>query len=149
MTLRLEFHLTETLKYFQFYISTFHFPIKTATILILFLYSSTFATAQYAHPRQNNNGITTTESASGGDKMTIAQSNNKNSFTVDFQLTDPFNKAVLVVFDISGRVIVQKEIYNKTDQVIIPSDNWPTGQYTVSLFADKKTLMTKKIAIAK
>ena len=70
-------------------------------------------------------------------------------FTIEYNLTDPFNKAVLVVFDISGRVIVQQEVYYEIDQMIIPSENWPAGQYMVSLFSDGKTIMTKKITISK
>jgi len=70
-------------------------------------------------------------------------------FTIEYSLTDPFNKAVLVVFDISGRVIVQQKVYYEIDQMIIPSENWLAGQYMVSLFSDGKTIMTKKITISK
>jgi predicted Zn-dependent protease len=81
------------------------------------------------------------------NKMLLFPNPADGYFMVDYNLTDPFNKAVLVVFDISGRVIVQLEIHNEIDQLIIPAENWPNGQYTISLFADGLTIMTKKIAI--
>ena len=70
-------------------------------------------------------------------------------FTVEYNLIDPFNKAVIVVFDISGKMVFQQEIHYDMDQVLIPSENWPSGHYTVSLFADKKTVITKKITLSK
>lgn len=70
-------------------------------------------------------------------------------FTVEYNLSNPFNKAVLVVFDISGRVIEQLEIRDENDQLIIPVDDWPSGQYTISIFVNGKTAMTKKITISK
>ena len=122
--------------------------MKTTAIFILILGLANCATAQYEHTSVNNISIYTTESENGG-KMTIDLINNKSNLTIDYQLIDPFNKAVLVIFDISGRVIVQQEIYHEIDQVLIPSENWPAGHYTVSLFADKKTVMTKKITLSK
>ena len=94
------------------------------------------------HSRRKRTGVT-------DNKMLLFPNPSDGYFTVEYNLVDPFNKAVLVVFDMSGRVIVQQEINYEIDQVIIPSGNWPAGQYTVSLFADKKTAMTKKITISK
>ena len=122
--------------------------MKTTAIIILILGLASIATAQYAHPQPNDTGIYTTETKNG-DKMTIAQSDDKNSFTVEYNLVDPFNKAVLVVFDMSGRLVLQNEINYNIDQIIIPSGDWPKGQYTCTLFADGKTILTRKITIAK
>jgi len=122
--------------------------MKTTAIIIFIFGLSISATAQYAHIPENGTGIYTTETKNG-DKMAIALNSDKNNFTVDYQLKENFNKAVLVVFDISGRVIIQQEVYYDIDQVIIFSENWPAGQYTVSLFADKKEIMTKKITLSK
>jgi hypothetical protein len=44
---------------------------------------------------------------------------------------------------------VMEELDNISDHILILTENWLTGQYTVSLFADKKTIMTKKISISK
>ncbi len=70
-------------------------------------------------------------------------------FTVDYQISDPFNKAVLVVFDIRGKLIMQQEVYYSIDQLIVPSQNWPSGQYTLSILADGKTIITQKMTINK
>ena len=122
--------------------------MKTTAIIILILGLANCATAQYSHASANDTGIYTTESENG-DKMTITANSEKNNFMVDYQLIEEFNNAVLVVFDISGKMVVQQEIHYDIDQVLIPSDNWPAGQYTVSLFADGKTVMTQKITLTK
>jgi len=83
------------------------------------------------------------------NEMTLFPNPSDGYFTVEYNLYDPFNKAILVVFDISGRVIEQHEIQYEIDQVIIPANQWPAGQYTVSLFADGKTVLTNKITITK
>ena len=121
--------------------------MKKLSFLIFMLVIFNIANAQYAYPRPNDTGVYTTESATGGDKMAIATDKEKNSFTVEYSFIDPFNKAVLVVFDISGKVIVQKEINYSIDQIIIPTGNWPGGLYTCTLFADGQTIMTKQITI--
>jgi len=66
-------------------------------------------------------------------------------FTVEYNLTDPFNKAVLVVFDISGKMVVQQEIHYDTDQVLIPSENWPAGQYTTARQRHKTNMRRKRM----
>ena len=111
----------------------------TAIIIFIFgLYYS--ASAQYARAPANNTGIYTTESASGGDKMAIVRNTEKNILTVDYQLNDGFNKAVLIVKEPIGKVILMEELENTRDQILIATDNWPSGQYSVSLYVDKKEL---------
>ena len=83
------------------------------------------------------------------NKMLLFPNPADGYFTVEYNLIDPFNKAVLVVFDMNGRMVLQNEINYSIDQIIIPSDNWPSGQYTCTLFADGKTIMTKQITITK
>jgi hypothetical protein len=123
--------------------------MKTITLFILFLGLASSTSAQYAHAPANDTGIYTTESASGGDKIHIVRNTKKNNLTIDYQLNEEFNKAVLIVKEPIGKIIVMEELENTRDQILILTDNWPTGQYTVSLFADKKTIMTKKISISK
>jgi len=106
------------------------------------------AAAQYIQNPANNTGIYSTQS-NAGDQMTITLNPNKTNFTVNYSFVNPFNKAVLIVMENSGRVIVQKEIEKSEDQLIIATDKWPGGQYTVSLFADKKTVITQKLTINK
>jgi len=102
--------------------------------------------AQYAHAPANDTGIYTTETKSG-DKMTIVLNSDKNNFTVDYQLLEEFNKAVLIVKEPIGKIIVMEELDNIRGQILIAIDNWQSGQYTVSLFADKINVITQKIYI--
>lgn len=83
------------------------------------------------------------------NKMLLFPNPADGFFTVEYNLVDPFNKAVLVVFDMSGKLVLQNEVNYSVDQVIIPSDNWPNGQYTCTLFADGQTILTKQITITK
>jgi len=122
--------------------------MKTTAIIILILGFASSATAQYARSSKNDTGIFTTETKNG-DKITIALNSDKTNFTVEYSLSEPFNKAVLVVKEPIGKIIVMEELIDTRDQIIIVTDNWPAGQYTVSLFADKKEIMTKKITLSK
>jgi len=70
-------------------------------------------------------------------------------FTVEYQLTDAFNSAQLIVFDINGKLIGNYELHYDIDQIIISSENWPSGQYTVSILADGKTILHKMITLIK
>jgi len=83
------------------------------------------------------------------NKMLLFPNPAHRYFTVEYQITDPFENAVLVVFDISGKMIIQKEISYSIDQLVIPVENWPTGQYTITLMADGKTIVTQKTVIRK
>ncbi len=115
-------------------------------ILILALLSlGLTAMAQYAQP-DNNSGIYAIESEIG-DKMTIIQNKESNNLTVEYSIKESFTKAVLIVLDNSGRVIVQEEIQYVEDQLIIPVDNWPSGQYAVSLYADKRSILSLQVAL--
>jgi hypothetical protein len=49
----------------------------------------------------------------------------------------------------NGRAIVTQEIQYTMDQIIIPTENWPSGQYTCTLFADGRSIKTQKITISK
>jgi len=118
--------------------------MKITAIIIFILGLASSATAQYEHAPKNDTGIYITETKNG-DKMTIDMINDKSNLTIDYQLIDEFNKAVLIVLDNSGRVIVQQEILYEMDQVIIPAGNWPSGQYTFSLYTDKKLILSRKI----
>ena len=122
--------------------------MKTTAIIILILGLATVATAQYARNPANNTGIYATENTTG-DKMTIAVNNEKTNFTVDYQLIDAFNKAVLVIREEIGKVIVMEELIDTHGQIIITIDHWPSGNYTVNLFADKKMLMQQKFIFKK
>jgi len=119
--------------------------MKKYTLILAFLSIVSTAMAQYPRP-DNNNGIYTIESEIG-DKMTITQNKELNNLTVEYGLTDSFAKAVLIVIDNSGRVIVQLEILYSKDNVIIPVDKWPSGQYTVSIFADKKSILSREVSL--
>ena len=122
--------------------------MKTIAITLFVLVLSYSATAQYAHDPANDTGIYTAETKNG-DKMTITRNAEKNNFIVDYQLMEEFNKAVLVVNEPIGKIIVMEDLENANDQVLITTDNWPSGQYTFSLFADKKTILTKQISLIK
>ena len=117
---------------------------KYALILALLSFGLTVM-AQYTRP-VSNDGVYTTESVDG-DQMTITQNKESNNLTVEYSLKDSFTKAVLIVLDNSGRVIVQQEILYSKDQVIIPLENWPGGQYTVSLYADKRSILSRQISL--
>jgi len=122
--------------------------MKTSAIIILILGFANCATAQYARAPANDTGIYTAETKSG-DKMTIALNSDKNNFTVDYQLMEEFNKAVLIVKEPVGKIITMEELDNIRGQILITTDNWPSGNYTLSLFADKQLLLEQKIALNK
>ena len=118
--------------------------MKITAIIIFILGLASSATAQYEHAPKIDTGIYTTETKKG-DKMTIDMINDKSNLTIDYQLINEFNKAVLIIFDNRGRVIVQNEILYVKDQLIIPVENWSDGQYTVSIYADKKSILSRQI----
>jgi hypothetical protein len=70
-------------------------------------------------------------------------------FTVEYQLTDMFKTAQIVIFDMGGRIISQQEIHYDIDQIIISTENWGNGQYSISILADGKTVSNKKITLIK
>jgi hypothetical protein len=82
-------------------------------------------------------------------KLEVIQDHKLDFFTLTYQLADPFENAVLVIFDPSGRAIVQQVIYYAMDQVIITTENWPSGTYTCNLAADGNSVLTRKITIQK
>jgi len=122
--------------------------MKTTAIIIFIFGLSNYATAQYAHIPKNDTGIYTAETTIG-DKMTIVLNSYKNNFTVDYQLVEEFSKAVVIVKESIGKVIVMEELHYDIDQIIISSENWPSGQYSVSVLADGKTIMHKTITLIK
>jgi len=122
--------------------------MKKISIMIFVLVIAGSVNAQYAHSQPNDTGIYTAETKSG-DKMTIALNSDKNNFTVDYQLMEEFNKAVLIVKEPVGKIITMEELDNIRGQILITTDNWPSGNYTLSLFADKQLLLEQKIALNK
>jgi len=83
------------------------------------------------------------------NKMLLFPNPANGYFTVEYQVSQHFENAQLVIFDINGRIIFQQQVYYAIDQVLVASQNWHAGQYTVSLLADGKTVMTKKITLSK
>lgn len=119
--------------------------MKNYTLILALLSLVSTTVAQHAQP-QNNNGIYTIESVNG-DEMTITHNKELNNLSVEYSLTESFNKAVLIVLDNSGRVIVQHEIIYSSDNVIIPVDKWPNGQYKVSIYADKRSILSGQFSL--
>ena len=84
------------------------------------------------------------------DNMLVLFPNPTNTyFTVDYSIEEMFNNAKLLITDISGKVIYSEAIYFTRDQVLIATDNWPSGNYNCILLADNKTVLSKKITIIK
>ena len=70
-------------------------------------------------------------------------------FTVEYQLTDVFKTAQIVIYDMSGKIVGQRKIHFDIDQIIISSENWKAGQYVVSIIADNKTVKSQTITLTK
>jgi len=70
-------------------------------------------------------------------------------FTIEYQLTDAFKTAQIVIFDITGKLVISQVLKYDIDQIIIPTENWLSGQYSVSILADGKTIVNKKITLVK
>jgi hypothetical protein len=70
-------------------------------------------------------------------------------FTVDYQLTESFSSAKIIIFDINGKLVNQQEILYDIDQIIIPTESWVNGQYSISIIADGKTIALRKITLIK
>ena len=83
------------------------------------------------------------------NKMLLFPNPANGYFTVEYQLTDAFKTAQIVVFDMNGKLVSQIEIHYGIDQVLIPTENWVNGQYTVSILSDGKTMANKKITLIK
>jgi hypothetical protein len=83
------------------------------------------------------------------NKMLLFPNPADGYFTVEYQLTDAFKSAQVIIFDINGKLITNFELHNDIDQIIIPTENWPSGQYSVSILADGKTIMHKMITLVK
>ena len=122
--------------------------MKKISIMIFVLVIAGSVNAQYAHSQPNDTGIYTAETKSG-DKMTIALNSDKNNFTVDYQLMEEFNKAILIVKEPIGKIIVMEELAGTRDQILISTDNWPSGIYSCTLLIDGKTALTQQITVIK
>ena len=70
-------------------------------------------------------------------------------FTVDYSLRETFNTGKLVIMDASGKIIRQIEINFSRDQILISTDNWPSGIYSCTLLIDGKTALTQQITVIK
>jgi hypothetical protein len=70
-------------------------------------------------------------------------------FTIAYQLTNAFKTAQIVIFDISGKLVINQELKYDIDQIIIPTENWKSGQYSVSILTDGKTMVNNKITLVK
>ena len=141
-------HQTESLKYFKFNISTLQFPINWVTHLN--------GDYSYIEPIYDPEGGDKSNTQ-GRRKRTIVDENKMllfpnpadGFFTVEYQLMDLFTTAQIVVFDMSGKIVDQKEIHYDIDQVIISSENWKAGQYVVSIITENKTVKSQTITLFK
>jgi len=82
-------------------------------------------------------------------KLVLFPNPSSDYFTLYYSLRDLFNPGTLVVIDANGKTIYQTEINYTRDQIIIPTNNWVSGQYAVSILADGKTIVNKKITLIK
>lgn len=83
------------------------------------------------------------------NKMLLYPNPATGYFTVEYQLTESFNSAKIIIFDINGKLVSQQEILYDIDQIIIPTENWVNGQYSISIIADGKTIAMRKITLIK
>ncbi len=55
----------------------------------------------------------------------------------------------LQLVDMTGKVVHQRQLNQSQDEVTLITENYPTGQYILSIYADKQLIESKKINIAK
>jgi len=98
---------------------------------------------------KSNSGRKQRSSLQSDNVMILFPNPSSNYFTLDYSLRDLFNSGALVVIDANGKTVYQTEINYTRDQLLIATDNWPSGQYSCILLIDDKTMLSEKMTIIK
>ena len=81
--------------------------------------------------------------------ITVFPNPTKNYIIVDYTLDKPYDKALLQLTNLSGKIIYSQNIYGDKDQIHIDIRNYKAGNYMLSLIVDNKVLETIKVSIIK
>jgi len=55
----------------------------------------------------------------------------------------------LQVVDVTGKVVHQRQLNQSQDEIVLITENYPTGQYILSIYADNQLIESKKFNITK
>jgi len=55
----------------------------------------------------------------------------------------------LQIIDVTGKVVHQRQLNQSQDEIIFIKENYPTGQYILSICADNQLIESEKIIITK
>ena len=69
--------------------------------------------------------------------------------TLRYAVADTYNQLLLAVYDTKGNVVYSAELHYDRDEVIVPLENLPAGNYYIQLLKDGKTLKTEKVSLVK
>ena len=98
------------------------------------------------------------KSYSGGKKLSSLQEDNllvlfpnpsSQFFTVEYSLKESFNSGKLIILDVSGKIVQQTKINYSRDQILISTNNWPSGIYSCTLLIDGLTALTQQVTVIK
>jgi hypothetical protein len=70
-------------------------------------------------------------------------------FTIEYALKSPFEHGTIVIYNNQGKVLFKKNVFMQADQVIIPSEDFPNGIYSVRLIVDNYTVTSSNVTISK
>ncbi len=70
-------------------------------------------------------------------------------FTVEYAVAKDIENLYLVLTDIRGNEVYKRPLSYVQDQIIVPAEQLPTGQYLCTVQAGDVVLKTKKFILAK
>lgn len=60
-----------------------------------------------------------------------------------------YESSSLQIVDVTGKVVHQRQLNQSQDEIVLITENYPTGQYILSIYADNQLIESKKFNIAK
>ena len=84
------------------------------------------------------------------DHMMLVYPNPAEDFiTLRYAITETYNQLLVVVYDTKGNSVWSRKLNYDRDEVIIPLNNLPAGNYYVQLLRDGQTFKTKKVSLVR
>jgi len=87
------------------------------------------------------------EDVISSEKLLIYPNPANEYITIEYALKQFSDKTIIVITDTNGRVVYQENLAYEQDELIIPTDNLPLGQYFCTLKNDNITITEKFLLV--
>jgi len=68
---------------------------------------------------------------------------------INYKTSKTSNNLSLVISDIAGKIIYNRSLDTEQDEIILPTNEYPNGQYFCTLKRNNKTIITEKVILIK